>query len=595
MGSGGNLTPRVPSPRTDGCPILALCLHRARAVNLRAASVLVFSTLVGCTSPTSSLDGGVQPSDGAPDARPADTEARADASAPDASGRDADVLDEETFVRAWAQSVCTTLARCGLAAPDEQARCAEVIALTRSRPPTGSRFDAAAAARCLANIGLDCDTSPLQPNQNCSAVFVPVVAAGESCERSVDCASPTLLCDGASCASTCAPFGAEGGPCLADGAQRFCAPGLRCDAMLRCAPLGSSGESCRDGDDCRPGLQCAGGVCAAGAAVGQPCPPLGSCSLDGYCDASVSPSCLPIVALGGACASNASCGVAAFCLEGVCAPRLPADAGCANDRQCTADLRCSAGRCGVPSLVDGAACADASGCAAPLVCDVIDHRCRIVRTTADGAMCTGHTLRCDASGRTRCVGGVCVERGAGDPCDVTMDLDGRLVGSHNQCPPTMSCRVVDSVGTCTPSAIGSPCHFGRNCAVDQFCDLQQSCTARRPSGAACGAPRDCAEGLTCDLTSGGDDPEGSGAGTCVAIKGAGSTCSASCPLPLVCLRGACARAGLAGEACVGGACFDGACTDGVCVGKVVASGPCQLDAQCESAVCAQGQCAAVCR
>ncbi|MGV3622158.1 MAG: DUF7107 domain-containing protein [Archangium sp.] len=508
-------------------------------------------------------------------------------------------LDEAAFLRALTDAACATLERCGLAVPQERSRCEAVLALALPPRPAGARFDPVAAERCLNVTGLNCDASPLELNHNCALVFVPTVPTGGACKQSTDCAAPTLVCEGTDCNATCKPFGALGAPCLGDDVQRFCAPDLRCDETLHCAARGELGEFCRDREECAPGLQCEGGACVAGVAVGQPCPPLGACVSDGYCDMSESPNCQQVHALGTSCTNSTQCGEAAFCQSGACAPRLANAASCATDRQCSPALRCIVGVCAAPALEDGAACNDdGTGCAQPLVCDVVDHRCRIIRSVGDGAACTGHTLRCDSSGATRCIGGTCVTRGAGDPCDLVDNPNGGLTGSHTQCPPTTFCEVNGDAGVCTTSTAGSPCHFGRNCQADQFCDLVNGCTARKSAGATCDDPRDCAEGLTCDVVVGADpdeDPNGGGASTCKPLQTVGSACTRSCPLPLLCVSGACAKAGLNGEACVDGICLDGACANGLCSGKLAGGSACLLDAQCESAVCREGACLAVCQ
>jgi hypothetical protein len=217
-----------------------------------------------------------------------------------------------------AEKACAVLERCGLATSGEGARCAQSLEAALPRSSEGAAFDAKAAARCLDTTGLDCDASPFELNENCALVLRPVAAAGARCQRSSECVSPSLACDGVGCQATCVAAGVLGGPCFA-GAERRCAPGLRCDASSHCAALGTVGVACALNRDCAPGLQCsAQGACEAGAPVGQSCPPLGTCGLDGYCDTSVSPNCQPIVALGGACQSSAQCGLRAFCAAGTC-------------------------------------------------------------------------------------------------------------------------------------------------------------------------------------------------------------------------------------------------------------------------------------
>ncbi|HEY4240652.1 MAG TPA: hypothetical protein VGM88_12610 [Kofleriaceae bacterium] len=164
---------------------------------------------------------------------------------------------------------------------------------------------------------------------------------GDSCEGGRSCAAG-LYCSRAS--QTCVALGGDGAPCDLGGIEQIleeCAPGTECliaqygdetgtcgalpDPNAPCTPNGLcgqvgdhcvnqycvaylvEGETCAMDNDCAPSLRCIDGACAAGVADGGTCEGAHNFCADPheFCDGSQ--TCVPQLAVGGACTANMQC------------------------------------------------------------------------------------------------------------------------------------------------------------------------------------------------------------------------------------------------------------------------------------------------
>jgi hypothetical protein len=123
-----------------------------------------------------------------------------------------------------------------------------------------------------------------------------------------------------------------------------------------------------------------------------------------------------------------------------------------------------------------------------------------------------------------CVDGVCCDDNCVSPCRAC-----NLPGSAGRCSPVtgvpVGARSCAPAKTCTAGACDTSCKVDVDCALDAFCD--STCRARKPLGATCSRPRECAsnfcvDGVCCNTVCANtceacDEP--TKAGTCSAIRG----------------------------------------------------------------------------
>jgi hypothetical protein len=233
------------------------------------------------------------------------------------------------------------------------------------------KYDGEAAASCLAAYGaLGCSASEVGAAsssvvETCSHVFTGTIVNGGACLIDQECASQSCnlsACDGASCClGSCQAQIALGGDCSSAGAVcaggTFCKPGISGGAL--CAAPIAPGQACDDASDlCAPGTFCLatslGGptTCAKLPAEGASCSSAGACdSPADYCDPG-SMTCLPRIAVGGACPSMAGCPTYATCdaNTSTCVSKGTAGAACTQSSDCIS-VYCPNGTCAAPSDV----------------------------------------------------------------------------------------------------------------------------------------------------------------------------------------------------------------------------------------------------
>jgi len=234
------------------------------------------------------------------------------------------------------------------------------------------------------------------------------------------------------------------------------------------------------------------------------------------------------VALGGACSIGEECMGEAYCASADC----PGAAGV-----CTARSE------------GGGDCEDNTQCQTGLACD--GGTCVIPEPTA-GLACTEQG---ECALDEICVGAM---DGATGICEDRASLETAALGEP--------CELLgDDMVLCTP---------GGHCAITGFMfpmSVEQECLAEVASGAACNAalPDMCPDGEYCA----GTDPMGLDFdGTCEALPGDGEPCADA----------------LLGEACAAGV----NCVMGTCRQPQANGASCDVDAQCFSANCEGGTCAA---
>ena len=170
-------------------------------------------------------------------------------------------------------------------------------------------YDAAQGGGCLAALSsfgcADLRASSLPAA--CQSTLTGQVAGGGACFADEDCAAG--WCDTSStCPGTCRQFAPLGGSC----ATSRCAPGLECDGTGTCRSRSALNGPC----PCQRGLWCdasagVAGTCRAPQTSGA-CrlTNLDQCEVGFTCVGSPSPTCQPLVGLGGDCsAGDAVCGL----------------------------------------------------------------------------------------------------------------------------------------------------------------------------------------------------------------------------------------------------------------------------------------------
>ncbi len=436
---------------------------------------------------------------------------------------------------------------------------------------------------------------------------------GASCGGGEECLSGHCA-DGACCDSACDGLceSCGGGSCVllppGTDPEGECAGTAVCDGGGRCAAL--NGAECGSVEECLSG-HCAAGVCCDAACEG-PCEVCDRPGAAGRCahvprggDPSERCPGSQVCDGAGACVRplGESCERGGDCLSGACADGLCCDAPCGG--LCEAcDLFGSEGRCAplqrgwdpADECPGEQSCDGASGCARPVgeACGA-DDDC-LSGFCTDGVCCSGGCgeacLACDRPG----VVGLCRPEAAGsDPED--------------DCPGAGTC---DGSGECV-LPLGEPCRGHVECASRLCVDLV--CCEERCDGAcvACNTPG--ARG-TCAPVGAGLDPgdQCEGAAVCDGRGGCGAPAGQSCEAGSECLSGACADGVCCDQACdrachacnvtgyVGrcvlvprgedprNECVGTAACDGIGSCAHQAGAPCEQDAGCLSAFCADGVC-----
>ena len=201
----------------------------------------------------------------------------------------------------------------------------------------------------------------------------------------------------------------------------------------------------------------------------------------------------------------------------MCAARSSAGAGCADDRDCTADLYCDDARTCAPRPAIDQLCARGVICAAGLACDGDGGHCAPLPTA--GAPCGFGELGPSAcAAGLGCVGGTCASLPTeGMPC--TLD---------NRCAEGLGCDFSPAGSLCiVPRGAGGRCESDRSCAAALHCGPSGTCEADLPSGSPCSVGNECA---------GVCGPSASGGLSCRDAPTAGEPCNAreDCPLTDTC-------------------------------------------------------------
>jgi hypothetical protein len=357
------------------------------------------------------------------------------------SGDDAPSIDTpEAFVAQAQQAACDALFRCSFTTTvhelpraylGDATRCTtlragaanlgwgsldDLLAATRQGK---TRYDGAAAYRCIARLGATCDIEH-NLGELCADVFTGTVAAGAACQRHEECAG--------------------GGWCDRGQAMAMNAcPGM-CRARKRI------GETCSVNDECAP------------MAVGQ--------RAECFPDASGSSRCVR-VATGEAGAEGRPCGHII-------------GAAYAQDIQCAAGLGCVvaegslAGTCQRPAAT-GAACGATTVCARGAACTATTTMtcAAITVRRAVGERCNNATMElCDPWARLVCRSGTCASIGDGT---MGATCGNMAVPAGSQCNAGLYC----ATGRCVArKADGEACASDVECRTDACDRATRTCAAR---------------------------------------------------------------------------------------------------------------------
>jgi hypothetical protein len=281
-------------------------------------------------------------------------------------------VSEDHFAAEYAQALCTSLQPCcseNDVAYDYQACAAGWQAVVENLlygPTSTGNYNAADATNCIAQIraaqGASCQPVPgslSAARDTCQAIFAGTAPLGAPCTSAAQCAPidgsvvtcavpagesadgggggelpleyPGLSPQGLTvspqdvpvCVSVSPPDGGAAGsgpPCSirADAGTDTCqATGMYCDPKaLTCTPLSTAGGACDPSvvSSCQAGNYCApagggAGSCILAGPVGTPCTAAPMCDSTGFCDLTVSHTCLAIEQPGQSCTSGLACSI----------------------------------------------------------------------------------------------------------------------------------------------------------------------------------------------------------------------------------------------------------------------------------------------
>lgn len=399
--------------------------------------------------------------------------------------------------------------------------------------------------------------------------------------------------------------------------------------------------------------------------LGTPCTTGALCEsgfcVDGYC-------------CSGACSSTCvTC--AAKGNEGTCVPAAPGQdprkdctgkhascgGSCDGNGKCSfaavLDKECAPPTCGAPGELTTSSCDPAGACVAQKKgCG--GYAC------ASGACKTSCSSTSDCAGTAQCVGSKCVDNlPLGSPCGTNKDACQSKLCTDGVCCTVASCgtcKACGTAGTCVPAGNGSVCgaptctgtaatgaqktvHTCVNgsctpattscgdflcagsdclttcasdaqCKATAYCDGNAKCTPKKPVGQACGAAKECQNGLCvdgyccatacaglcerCDLATkgqclpipNGQDPQGECPGQVAACKGScNGNRACAFPVGTVCQGPSCTGSTLTSFACnATGACAGtpASCAPYTCAASGTACRTtCAANAECTTAYC----------
>lgn len=284
----------------------------------------------------------------------ADAAQSGDASAADALA----VTDLQSYCEGIAQGMESQLQRCwgpgGFSASGRDQRLAAYrnTCLFAATGVTSGRmrFDAAAAADCVARVSaMACLANP-SDFEACDRVLTGTVPVGGACygtERQAfglhgasNCVSGAL-CLGVTCPQRCQAYPAEGQPCL----EHQCASAQYCDETRHCRARAAAGAPCAQGQQCVSGHVCVGaterapGRCLVASPEGGPCGnDTAICRSPASCVAGV---CKLKAAAGEPCLLPLNCPEGLSCREAAVGAGKTCQLGGRRGDACTGDLECA--------------------------------------------------------------------------------------------------------------------------------------------------------------------------------------------------------------------------------------------------------------
>ena len=419
---------------------------------------------------------------------------------------------------------------------------------TQSCNPTTCAYEECASASCC-RADADCANGSYCEGNTCAVQRVN----GASCSSANQCASGNCVdgvCCDSSCSGSCDACNLAGtaGTCtllaVSSAGSPSCSPYL-CNGSSASCPA-----SCTTDSQCIAGDYCSAGACVPKKPTAATCSAANECASDncvdgvccntacaGACDAcnltgtagtcspvasggSGSPSCSPYVCNGSssacptACTADSQCIIGDYCSAGACVPKKPTAA------TCSATNECASGNC-----VDGVCCN--SSCSGS--CDACNLAGKVgtCSPSASGSsgspscspyMCGGSSASCPTACTTDsqcisgnyCAGGACVPKkldaatcSATNQCASGNCVDGVFCNSscNGACD---ACNLAGKVGTCSPSASGSPgspsCSpfvcGGSSSSCPASCTTDSQCiSSNRCSGGACVPRQQCGDGV----------------------------------------------------------------------------------------------------
>lgn len=387
-------------------------------------------------------------------------------------------LGPQVACTAFNTSFCGFLERCGLveATPAAHKACLDFALATRCNPTLWPSlvqaktvdYDPLAAQAC--NAGWSSHPCPDYEGEPapCGRFLSPGSELGQLCYggQTPECRSG--VCGGSiSCPRTCGMPAAAGGICEADtdcqlDAGLYCGP-TAMTYVQRCMTFGQTNDSCDLLHPCTSGLFCgAAGRCEPFRQTGQPCS--GSeCTSDNFCDAS-----------GGD--------------AGICAVRLPVDAGCQENTQCQTKL----------------------------VCLATSHTCALRGPLPVGSNCEVGQL-CDPSQ-------TCVQESPGGTgmCRTSSPDGGDSCWKSEDCARHLACHLTADGGVCGARlGKGAPCVADRDCQLFSAC-VQGKCQPLPFVGEPCPMEK-CLFGA-CSLLDAGLASDGGVKSVCAGLLGPGAKC-----------------------------------------------------------------------
>jgi hypothetical protein len=270
-----------------------------------------------------------------------------------AHSESSDGVPEDRFSTELSAALCDAIARCCNAEDRELDRStclaratASYSDLTRDARRDQYIYDSNAAGKCLDawQSARDCNEATGVAGTRCESAFKGKLAAGEPCQASVECQSPTFgraRCArtedgerrcvreprqqaGESCYWTCTSGPNGPGGCGGGGSMRgkfiqgacYQGDGLYCSSEDICEEFAESGDPCTPTKQCKPGTFCdyEGGVCRTRGAAGDPCTNTSECEDRLVCTEEV---CAPALEGGSPCVSSDAC-ASHLCLDGTC-------------------------------------------------------------------------------------------------------------------------------------------------------------------------------------------------------------------------------------------------------------------------------------